>query len=138
MLSEISPATSEAVPLLGIFFSSCMIIVTASTVFTVYVLNLHYRGPETHEMTPLARTILLYWLPYFLRIERPGIYLSWEALPSLMPFSKPKRHSESLIRKCAFNIILKNLNVSVSNRPRMAPGLFTAILTLDGSSKLRP
>lgn len=98
MLSEMSPPTSEAVPLLGIFFSSCMIIVTASTVFTVYVLNLHYRTPETHEMTPMARTILLYWLPYLLRIERPGVYLTWEALPSILPFSKPKRHSESLIR----------------------------------------
>ncbi|CAD5223652.1 unnamed protein product [Bursaphelenchus okinawaensis] len=98
MLSEMSPPTSEAVPLLGIFFSSCMIVVTASTVFTVYVLNLHYRTPETHEMSPMARTILLYWLPYFLRIERPGIYLTWETLPSILPWSKPKRHSESLIR----------------------------------------
>lgn len=98
MLSEMSPPTSEAVPLLGIFFSSCMIIVTASTVFTVYVLNLHYRTPETHEMTPFARTILLYWLPYMLRIERPGVYLTWEALPSIFSFTKPKRHSESLIR----------------------------------------
>uniref|UniRef100_A0A914KIP0 Neurotransmitter-gated ion-channel transmembrane domain-containing protein n=1 Tax=Meloidogyne incognita TaxID=6306 RepID=A0A914KIP0_MELIC len=50
ILSEMSPPTSEAVPLLGLFFSSCMLIVTASTVFTVYVLNLHYRTPETHEM----------------------------------------------------------------------------------------
>lgn len=52
ILAEMSPPTSEAVPLLGIFFSCCMIVVTASTVFTVYVLNLHYRTPETHEMTP--------------------------------------------------------------------------------------
>lgn len=61
MLSEMSPPTSEAVPLLGIFFSSCMLVVTASTVFTVYVLNLHYRTPETHEMRPLVseKTFLL-------------------------------------------------------------------------------
>ncbi|KAI6237412.1 Acetylcholine receptor subunit alpha-type acr-16 [Aphelenchoides besseyi] len=113
MLSEMSPPTSEAVPLLGVFFSSCLIIVTLSTCFTVYVINLHYRTPETHEMTPMVfscglfkrlpitlqtRTVLLYWLPYLLRIERPGIYLSWETLPSIVPWSKPKRHSESLIR----------------------------------------
>ena len=29
--------------------------VTASTVFTVYVLNLHYRTPETHEMGSFVR-----------------------------------------------------------------------------------
>ena len=52
-----SPPTSEAVPLLGIFFSCCMIVVTASTVFTVYVLNLHYRTPETHEMGPKVSVI---------------------------------------------------------------------------------
>nr|CDJ94011.1 Neurotransmitter-gated ion-channel ligand-binding and Neurotransmitter-gated ion-channel transmembrane region domain containing protein [Haemonchus contortus] len=57
IVSEMSPPTSEAVPLLGIFFTCCMIVVTASTVFTVYVLNLHYRTPETHEMTPVVRRI---------------------------------------------------------------------------------
>ncbi|KAI1719543.1 neurotransmitter-gated ion-channel ligand binding domain-containing protein [Ditylenchus destructor] len=98
ILSDMSPPTSEAVPLLGLFFSSCMIVTTASTVFTVYVLNLHYRTPETHEMGPTARTILLYYLPYLLRMKRPGVYLTWESLPSILPCSKPKRHSESLMR----------------------------------------
>lgn len=45
-----------------------------------------------------TRTILLYWLPYFLRMNRPGIYLTWETLPPLLTCSKPTRHSESLIR----------------------------------------
>uniref|UniRef100_A0A915Q3K1 Neurotransmitter-gated ion-channel transmembrane domain-containing protein n=1 Tax=Setaria digitata TaxID=48799 RepID=A0A915Q3K1_9BILA len=93
-----SPPTSEAVPLLGIFFSCCMIVVTASTVFTVYVLNLHYRTSETHEMGTLTKTLLLYWLPYLLRINRPGVNLSWKALPPLFPCTKPTTHSESLIR----------------------------------------
>uniref|UniRef100_A0A0K0FNG3 Neuronal acetylcholine receptor subunit alpha-7 (inferred by orthology to a C. elegans protein) n=1 Tax=Strongyloides venezuelensis TaxID=75913 RepID=A0A0K0FNG3_STRVS len=98
ILSEMSPATSEAVPLLGIFFSCCMVIVTLSTVFTVYVLNLHYRTSETHEMGVTSRTVLLYWLPYLLRMERPGVVLTWECLPPLLPWTKPKKHSESLIR----------------------------------------
>ncbi|KAL3985611.1 Acetylcholine receptor subunit alpha-type acr-16 [Acanthocheilonema viteae] len=98
VVSEMSPPTSEAVPLLGVFFSCCMIVVTASTVFTVYVLNLHYRTSETHEMGTLTKTLLLYWLPYLLRINRPGVNLSWKALPSLFPCTKPTTHSESLIR----------------------------------------
>ncbi|CAG9540201.1 unnamed protein product [Cercopithifilaria johnstoni] len=98
VVSEMSPPTSEAVPLLGIFFSCCMIVVTASTVFTVYVLNLHYRTSETHEMSTLTKTLLLYWLPYLLRINRPGVNLSWKSLPSLFPCTKPTTQSESLIR----------------------------------------
>lgn len=98
IVSDMSPATSEAVPLLGIFFSCCMIVVTASTVFTVYVLNLHFRTPETHEMGVVTRTILLYWLPWLLRMNRPGITLTWQTLPPLFFWTKPKTHSESLLR----------------------------------------
>lgn len=97
IVSEMSPPTSEAVPLLGIFFTCCMIVVTASTVFTVYVLNLHYRTPETHEMGPMTRNLLLYWFPWMLRMQRPGVNLSYAALPPLFT-PKPTRHSESLIR----------------------------------------
>ena len=32
-----------------------MLVVSASVVFTVLVLNLHNRKPETHEMSPFVR-----------------------------------------------------------------------------------
>lgn len=54
MVSNATPPTSEAVPLLGVFFSFHMIVVSASVVFSVMVLNLHYRTPDTHEMSPLV------------------------------------------------------------------------------------
>ncbi|KAE9549423.1 hypothetical protein FO519_007356, partial [Halicephalobus sp. NKZ332] len=98
ILAEMSPPTSEAVPLLGIFFICCMIVVTASTIFTVYVLNLHYRTPETHEMTKMTKIILLYWLPYILRIRRPGVNLTWSRLPSLLPRSKSNYENEAFIK----------------------------------------
>ncbi|EGT55171.1 hypothetical protein CAEBREN_30258 [Caenorhabditis brenneri] len=102
IVSEMSPPTSEAVPLLGIFFTCCMIVVTASTVFTVYVLNLHYRTPETHDMGPWTRNLLLYWIPWILRMKRPGHNLTYASLPPLFT-SKPNRHSESLIRNIKDN-----------------------------------
>ncbi|VDM53102.1 unnamed protein product [Angiostrongylus costaricensis] len=102
IVSEMSPPTSEAVPLLGIFFTCCMIVVTASTVFTVYVLNLHYRTPETHEMSSLMRAVVLYWLPWLLRMKRPGVKLTYATLPSLVAF-KLKSQSESLIRNIKEN-----------------------------------
>uniref|UniRef100_A0A914CWF6 Uncharacterized protein n=1 Tax=Acrobeloides nanus TaxID=290746 RepID=A0A914CWF6_9BILA len=54
MVAEMTPPTSEAVPLIGAFFSCCMLVVSASVVFTVLVSNLHNRRPETHEMTPFV------------------------------------------------------------------------------------
>uniref|UniRef100_A0A1I7XM46 Cation transporter family protein n=1 Tax=Heterorhabditis bacteriophora TaxID=37862 RepID=A0A1I7XM46_HETBA len=54
MVADMTPPTSEAVPLIGAFFSCCMLVVSASVVFTVLVLNLHNRKPETHEMSPFA------------------------------------------------------------------------------------
>uniref|UniRef100_A0A8R1HP62 Uncharacterized protein n=1 Tax=Caenorhabditis japonica TaxID=281687 RepID=A0A8R1HP62_CAEJA len=54
MVADMTPPTSEAVPLIGAFFSCCMLVVSASVVFTVLVLNLHNRKPETHEMSSFA------------------------------------------------------------------------------------
>lgn len=56
----------------GTFFSCCMLVVSASVVFTVVVLNLHFRTPDTHEMTPFVRAVLLNWLPWLLMMRRPG------------------------------------------------------------------
>ncbi|CAB3400753.1 unnamed protein product [Caenorhabditis bovis] len=72
MVADMTPPTSEAVPLIGAFFSCCMLVVSASVVFTVLVLNLHNRKPETHEMSPFLRELLLIWFPWFLMMRRPG------------------------------------------------------------------
>ncbi|CAI5438620.1 unnamed protein product [Caenorhabditis angaria] len=72
MVSEMTPPTSEAVPLIGVFFSCCMLVVSASVVFTIVVLNLHFRSPDTHEMTPVVRRVLLELLPWLLCMSRPG------------------------------------------------------------------
>lgn len=34
-----------------------MVVVTASVVFTVLVLNFHHRTADTHEMSPLVRIL---------------------------------------------------------------------------------
>lgn len=49
-----------------------MLVVSASVVFTIVVLNLHFRSPDTHEMNPIVRRILLEFLPWLLFMSRPG------------------------------------------------------------------
>ncbi|PAV55639.1 hypothetical protein WR25_25905 [Diploscapter pachys] len=70
MISEMTPPTSEAVPLIGVFFSCCMLVISTSVVFTVLSLNIYYRSPDTHIMRPLVRQILLEWLPWILCMSR--------------------------------------------------------------------
>ena len=48
------------------------------------------------------RSLLLFWFPWALRMERPGVKLTYATLPSIF-CSKPKRHSESLIRNIKEN-----------------------------------
>uniref|UniRef100_A0A8R1XNQ0 Neur_chan_memb domain-containing protein n=1 Tax=Onchocerca volvulus TaxID=6282 RepID=A0A8R1XNQ0_ONCVO len=91
MVAEMTPPTSETVPLIGVFFSCCMLVVSASVVFTVVVLNLHFRTPESHVMTPLVRRILLEWLPWLLMMSRPGTtYSCGEALTDSETSSRTK------------------------------------------------
>ncbi|XP_064092152.1 neuronal acetylcholine receptor subunit alpha-7-like isoform X22 [Macrobrachium nipponense] len=80
MVSATTPATSESVPLIGTYFNCIMFMVASSVVSTVLILNYHHRSAETHEMSPLAgprmnpwvKSLFLQWLPWVLRLHRPG------------------------------------------------------------------
>lgn len=100
MVAETMPATSDAVPLLGTYFNCIMFMVASSVVSTILILNYHHRHADTHEMSDWVRIcfsisasicvnaqlrkrsvrrcivqircVFLYWLPWVLRMSRPG------------------------------------------------------------------
>ncbi|CAJ0581916.1 unnamed protein product, partial [Mesorhabditis spiculigera] len=72
IVSEMTPPTSEAVPLLGLFFSVLTLIVSVSTCFTVNVLNFRYRQPGNKDMPKMFYSVFLIWLPWLLLMRRPG------------------------------------------------------------------
>ncbi|XP_065200629.1 neuronal acetylcholine receptor subunit alpha-7 isoform X14 [Planococcus citri] len=57
---------------LGTYFNCIMFMVASSVVLTVVVLNYHHRTSDNYRMPPVTRTILLQWLPWILRMSRPG------------------------------------------------------------------
>ncbi|GMT00172.1 hypothetical protein PENTCL1PPCAC_22346, partial [Pristionchus entomophagus] len=73
IVSEVTPQTSESVPILGIFFSTLTLIISASTAFTITVLNIRYRQEDNHRMNGTFYQIFLVWLPWLLLMKRPGI-----------------------------------------------------------------
>ncbi|KAL1508960.1 hypothetical protein ABEB36_003773 [Hypothenemus hampei] len=70
LLAEIIPPTSLAVPLLGKYLLFTMVLVTSSIWVTVCVLNVHFRSPSTHKMSPLFRKVFLNFMPKILIMRR--------------------------------------------------------------------
>ena len=71
LLAEIIPPTSLAVPLLGKYLLFTMVLVTFSICVTVGVLNVHYRSPATHTMSPWVHRIFIEIMPAIMFMKRP-------------------------------------------------------------------
>jgi len=71
MVSAMQPPSSNT-PLIGTYFSCIMVMVACSVVCTVFILNFHERTVDTHEMPQWVECIFLQWLPWLLRMDRPG------------------------------------------------------------------
>jgi len=71
LLAEIIPPTSLAVPLLGKYLLFTMILVTLSIIVTVCVLNVHFRSPATHQMSPWVKKVFTQIMPRVLLMKRP-------------------------------------------------------------------
>ncbi|KAK2174750.1 hypothetical protein NP493_779g01025 [Ridgeia piscesae] len=72
LVAETMPPTSDAVPLIGMYFACIMLMCSLSVVFTVLVLNYHHRTPDTHEMPDWVKKFICEWLAWLLRMRRPG------------------------------------------------------------------
>ncbi|XP_052826361.1 neuronal acetylcholine receptor subunit alpha-7 [Octopus bimaculoides] len=73
LVAETMPPTSDAVPLIGVYFACIMVTCSVSVVLTVWVLNYHHRSPETHTMPDWVRKGICGWLACVLRMSRPGV-----------------------------------------------------------------
>ncbi|CAG0881011.1 unnamed protein product [Cyprideis torosa] len=71
LLAEIIPPTSLAVPLLGKYLLFTMVLVTVSIYITVCVLNVHFRRPATHKMSPWVKKVFVEFMPSVLMMRRP-------------------------------------------------------------------
>ena len=70
LVAEINPPTSLATPLIGKYLLFTMVLVTCSIIVTVFVLNIHFRSPSTHVMSPWIRSLFLSVLPRLLLMRQ--------------------------------------------------------------------
>lgn len=95
LLAEIIPPTSLAIPLLGRYLMFTLILVNLSVGVTILVINVNFRSPSTHKMSPWVRHTFLEVLPKLLGMERPS-----KEKDSDSP-SKKRRRSSSISDKGA-------------------------------------
>lgn len=57
VIVELIPSTSSAVPLIGKYMLFTMVMVIASIIITVIVINTHHRSPSTHTMPGWIRKV---------------------------------------------------------------------------------
>nr|AWJ68162.1 putative nicotinic acetylcholine receptor 11 [Hirudo verbana] len=80
IVADMVPATSLAVPLVGVYFACVMIMCSMSVIMTVMVLNFHNRSPDMYEMPVWVKRVICEWLAWSLRMSRPGRDLSRKVL----------------------------------------------------------
>lgn len=71
VLLEMIPSTSLAMPLIGVYITFCLIMISLSVVVATAVLNVHYRSPSTHKMAPWVRRFFIKTLPKILLMRSP-------------------------------------------------------------------
>ncbi|CAH8866811.1 unnamed protein product [Trichobilharzia szidati] len=71
LVADKLPQTSEAIPLIGIYFSCTMIMCSLSIVFTVLVLNYHHRSADIIAVPPWIRNIVNTYLARLMCMEPP-------------------------------------------------------------------
>uniref|UniRef100_A0AC35UCS6 Neur_chan_LBD domain-containing protein n=1 Tax=Rhabditophanes sp. KR3021 TaxID=114890 RepID=A0AC35UCS6_9BILA len=72
MVSSVTPVTSDSTPVIAAFFSISMLILGASIAVTILIININFRKPKTHTMSPWVRKVFLEYLPWLLFMNRPG------------------------------------------------------------------
>ena len=77
-----------------------MFMVASSVVTTIMVLNYHHRLVDTHEMPDWVRSLFLQWLPWLLRMSRPGEKITIKTIQvqkKMKELDKKEMKSKSLI-----------------------------------------
>jgi len=95
-VSEIIPITSDS-PLIGTYFNCIMFMVASSVVTTIMILNYHHRKADTHNMPAWVRIIFLQWIPWFLRMSRPGEKITLKTLTIQSKMKELDPPSKSLL-----------------------------------------
>jgi len=99
IVGDMLPVTNNT-PLIGTYFNCIMFMVASSVVTTIMVLNYHHRMVDTHDMPDWVKIIFLQWMPWLLRMSRPGEKITRKTIQvqkKMKELDKKEMKSKSLI-----------------------------------------
>uniref|UniRef100_A0A7M5URL0 Neurotransmitter-gated ion-channel transmembrane domain-containing protein n=2 Tax=Clytia hemisphaerica TaxID=252671 RepID=A0A7M5URL0_9CNID len=70
VVADIIPATSDVIPLVGIFFSASMIEMVIMIVVLCYIMRLYHKGPNDPPMPLWMKKYIYDWLSYKMRVRK--------------------------------------------------------------------
>lgn len=70
VVADIIPATSEVIPLVGVFFSAAMVEMVFMIIVLCYVMQLYHKEPEDPPMSWWMRKYILDWLAYKVKVRK--------------------------------------------------------------------
>eukprot|EP00112_Aurelia_sp_Birch-Aquarium-sp1_P013351 Seg2831.3 transcript_id=Seg2831.3/GoldUCD/mRNA.D3Y31 product="Neuronal acetylcholine receptor subunit alpha-7" protein_id=Seg2831.3/GoldUCD/D3Y31 len=96
VVADIIPATSEVIPLVGVFFSAAMVEMVIMIIVLCYVMRLYHKEPEDPPMQWWMRKYVLNWLAYktkIRKVEETGQNDAEDYVP-MLPFQRKSSISE--------------------------------------------
>ncbi|OWF52825.1 neuronal acetylcholine receptor subunit alpha-10-like [Mizuhopecten yessoensis] len=117
-VAENLPETSEFVPLISIYLTIVMTLTSLSVMMTVFVLNLHHRGPNRVEVPPWIRTLCFGRMQSLLCINDDKTFSSY-----LTP------RESKFIRTMSLKVTLDNIAQELQNEIQLENGMADTVVT---------
>ncbi|CAM4750927.1 unnamed protein product [Rotaria magnacalcarata] len=101
LISGIIPASSTALPIIVMYFTTVMLLCSTSVVATVFVLVLHHRNAKSHTMPMWVKIYINQYLACILWMSRPEHDLTWKTISLQHRRAKERQNSLTSIQNCA-------------------------------------
>ncbi|XP_062608981.1 neuronal acetylcholine receptor subunit alpha-10-like [Saccostrea cucullata] len=120
-VAENLPETSEFVPLISIYLTIVMSLTSVSVIMTVFVLNLHHRGPNRHPVPVWLRNFLLGPVHDMLCMRKSN------GLPSIN-----QEQNHRILRTMSLRATLENIAQELQNEAQLENGGMADTIITDG------
>nr|XP_011439437.1 neuronal acetylcholine receptor subunit alpha-10 [Crassostrea gigas] len=118
-VAENLPETSEFVPLISIYLTIVMSLTSVSVIMTVFVLNLHHRGPSRNAVPAWIRGILLGPIQSILCVGKN------DRIPT-------GRQGSRFLRTMSLRATLENIAQELQNEAQLENGVMADTIVTDG------
>ncbi|CAD5206774.1 unnamed protein product [Bursaphelenchus okinawaensis] len=109
ILTEIIPASGTTIPLISKYLLFTMLMVSASSGFTVLVLNTYYRKPTTHAMSSATKYVLMKWLPKVMGMNRDRLPTKKSNMQTVSMLLNPEEGTTQRRRRGTITTLSKQL-----------------------------